>query len=114
MALQIDDDYPEVLALIATTAYDWMIETLKLDHQVAAERAFELAEEIREVVGGSAPYIPKGVSWALSKRDREIYDRFRGDYLALARIYGKSEMRIRQIIDKVRAADIKSRQGGLF
>ncbi|MDD5297619.1 MAG: Mor transcription activator family protein [Rhodocyclaceae bacterium] len=115
MALQIDDDYPEVLALIARTAYDWMTDKLKLEHQVASVYAFELAEEVRDVIGGSAPYIPKANSWVLSKRDREIYRRFTGDnYAQLARELDLTEMRIRQIVEKARKADISARQTPLF
>ena len=66
-------------------------------------------------VGGAYEYIPKGQTWLLSRRDREIYADFHGDnYRQLARKHHLSEMRIRQIIERCRAADIKARQAGLF
>ncbi len=115
MALQIDDNYPEVLALIATTAYDWMMDRLKMDHQEAAVAAFELAEKVRQVFGGGMIYISKAVSWVLSKRNREIYDQFDGgNYAALGRQFGLTEMQVRNIIKKLRQADLAARQGGLF
>jgi len=115
MALMLDDDYPEILAAAANAAYAWMTEQLKLDHQPAAEAAFAIAEAIRTEVGGAYEYIPKGQTWVLSRRDREIYAKFRGDnYRQLARDFHLSEMRVRQIVDRCRAADIKSRQTGLF
>ncbi|AMO36698.1 Mor transcription activator family protein [Thauera humireducens] len=115
MALMLDDDYPEILASVANAAYAWMTEHLKLDHQPAAEAAFAIAEAVRTEVGGAYEYIPKGQTWVLSRRDREIYAKFRGDnYRQLARDFHLSEMRVRQIVDRCRAADIKSRQTGLF
>lgn len=113
--LQLDDDYPETLALIATAAYSWLTETLKLEHQPAAEAAFSIAEAVRTQVGGEYQYIPKGQTWLLSRRDRDIYAKFHGDnYRQLARESNLSEMRIRQIIERCRAADVKSRQDELF
>lgn len=115
MALMLDDDYPEILAAAANAAYAWMTQHLKLDHQPAAEAAFAIAEAIRTEVGGAYEYIPKGQTWLLSRRDREIYADFHGDnYRQLARKHHLSEMRIRQIVERCRAADIKARQAGLF
>jgi Mor family transcriptional regulator len=115
MALMLDDDYPEILAAAARAAYAWMTEHLKMDHQPAAEAAFAIAEAIRTEVGGAYEYIPKGQTWMLSRRDRDLYAKFRGDnYRQLAREYQLSEMRVRQIVERCRAADIQARQAGLF
>ncbi|WP_153117412.1 Mor transcription activator family protein [Rhodocyclus tenuis] len=115
MALQIDDNYPEILAAIATSAYAFMTERLSLDHQVAAEASFALAEKVRADIGGCMIYLSKGQAWELSMRDREIYAQFTGDNFAeLARRYDKSEMRIRQIVAKCRADDVRTRQQPLL
>ena len=115
MALMLDDDYPEPLALIANAAYMWLTSNLKLEHQQAAEAALSIAEAARRELGGGRIYVPKGREWELSRRDREIYAKFRGDnYLQLAREYNLTEMRVRQIIELRRKADIRSRQRGLF
>ena len=47
MSLQLDDDYPEILAAAANAAYAWLTEHLQLEHQPAAEAAFAIAEAIR-------------------------------------------------------------------
>lgn len=115
MPLQLDADYPEILAAAANAAYAWLTENMKLDHQPAAEAAFAIAEAIRADVGGAYEYIPKGQTWMLSRRDREIYAKFRGDnYRRLAREYHLSEMRIRQIVERCRSEDIRSRQSSLL
>ncbi|AWI78618.1 transcriptional regulator [Parazoarcus communis] len=115
MSLMLDDDYPEALGLIANAAYTWLVEHLKLDHQTAAEAALSIAERARKELGGGHQYIPKGRDYELSRRDRQIYGKFHGDnYTQLAREFDLTEMRIRQIVDRCRKADIKARQTGLF
>lgn len=115
MPLHLDDDYPEILAAAANAAYAWLTEHLHLEHQPAAEAAFAIAEAIRTDVGGAYEYIPKGQAWLLSRRDREIYAKFRGDnYRQLAREYRLSEMRVRQIVERCRSEDIQSRQSSLL
>lgn len=115
MSLILDDDYPEALALIANAAYMWLTGRLKLDHQTANEGALAIAEAARRELGGGNHYIPKGTDWELSRRDREIYAKFHGNnYDLLAREYDLTEMRIRQIIDRCRRADIRARQAPLF
>jgi Mor family transcriptional regulator len=112
--LTIDDDYPEVLTVIAQTSYDFMVSN-QLPQDRAADLAMLLAERIRKEFGGSAPYIPKAEKYLGSKRDREIFDCFDGsNYAVLARQYDLTEMRIRQIVQASRAAEIKRRQSDLF
>ena len=116
MSLVLDDDYPLVLSLIAKSAYDALLERARLDPQTAGEIALAISENVRTNLGGGVPvYIPKGHYWAASKRHREIWDKFKGDnYQALAKEYNLTEMRIRQIVERCRAADQKRRQAGLF
>lgn len=116
MSLILDDDYPLALALIAKAAYDELRKRTELGHAAASEVALAISEQARVNLGGGAHvYIPKGQEWVLSRRDREIWDKFRGDnYLALAKEYDLTEMRIRQIVERCRAADQKRRQRGLF
>lgn len=64
--------------------------------------------------GGAAIYLAKGVAMHLSARDREMCARFRGNnYRALAREYGLTEMRVRQIVDAWQREAFLSRQGNL-
>lgn len=112
--LIIDDDYPEVLTVIAQVSYDFLM-IHRIPHESASDLAMLLSERIRKEFGGSAPYIPKAEKYLGSKRDYEIFDRFDGsNYASLAREYDLTEMRIRQIIQATRAAEIKRRQSDLF
>lgn len=116
MSLILDDDFPLFLTLIAQAAYEKMTGRAQVEPQLAGEIAMEIAEKARENLGGGAHvYIPKGRDWLLPRRDREIWDKFKGDnYQALAKEYNLTEMRIRQIVERCRAADQKRRQAGLF
>ena len=78
--------------------------------RVAAIQLRHLAEQ----KGGRAIYLAKGVAMHLSARDREMCARFRGNnYRALAREYGLTEMRVRQIVDAWQREAFLSRQGNL-
>lgn len=114
MALEIDDEYPEVLAIIARTAFARLCERGHPE-DVASADAFAVAESVRLELGGTAPYISKGMAWELTQRDREIYAKSRGsNYAALALEYGISEMRVRQIVQRCRAEHFRSLQPQLL
>jgi Mor family transcriptional regulator len=116
-ALILDADYPEILADIAREVHRQLMEDPRanLPYQVAAEVAFSVAEHVRKNIGGAQPYIPKGFIFEVRQRDREIYDDFKGDnYAELARKYGKTEMRIRQIVQYVGQIERAKRQQNLF
>jgi Mor family transcriptional regulator len=115
--LILDASYPEVLADIARTMHQVLMEDprIKLAHQVAAEVALTVAEHVRKNIGGVATYIPRGMSYELTLRDREIWTGFKGDnYAELARKYDMTEMRVRQIIAAAIRFDRQARQKGLF
>jgi Mor family transcriptional regulator len=116
-SLFLDESYPEVLADIARTIHqELMVDPrVKLPHQVAAEVALNVAEHVRKNIGGVATYIPRGMSYELSLRDRQMWGEFKGDnYAELARKYDKTEMRVRQIIGQAMKADRAARQHNLF
>lgn len=115
--LFLDDSYPEVLADIARTIHERLMEDprVKLPHAIAAEVAMSVAEHVRKNIGGVATYIPRGLSYELTLRDREMWAEFKGDnYSALARKYDITEMRARQIITQAMRADKALRQQNLF
>lgn len=116
-SLFLDESYPEVLADIARTVHERLMvhPRIKLPHQDAAEIALEVAEHVRKNIGGVATYIPRGLSYELSLRDRQIWTEFKGDnHAELARKYDMTEMRIRQIVTQAARADRAARQQGLF
>lgn len=87
----------------------WLAELDKMAALAMAQTLHLLRE-----LGGRAIYLPKGVALRLNARDREMIGKFRGNnYLALAREYDLTEMRVRQIINAWRAERFAQRQGRL-
>jgi hypothetical protein len=65
-------------------------------------------------MGGQPAYLAKGVAVFLSERDRRLCAEFRGNnYDKLARQYGLTEMRVRQIVGAWQAEQYRRRQGRL-
>lgn len=114
-SLFLDDSYPEVLADIARTVHERLMVRARLAHQDAAEIALDVAEHVRKNIGGVATYIPRGLSYELSLRDRQIWSEFKGDnHAELARRYDMTEMRVRQIVAQAARVDRAARQQALF
>ncbi len=107
-------DYPELLQDIADKAALFLAKE-GLDESRAKDLGHALAEHVRREWGGQMQYIPKGITYECTQRDLEIFGKFNGDnYDRLAREYELSEMRIRQIVNAVREAEMRKRQSGLF
>ena len=71
-------------------------------------------QHLAQQKGGKAIYLAKGVAMHLSARDRELCAKFRGNnYRELAREYGLTEMRVRQIVDTWQRECFACRQGRL-
>lgn len=115
--LFLDASYPEVLADIARTLHECLMQDprIKLPHPVAAEVAMKVTEHLRLTIGGAATYIPRGINYELTLRDRQVWADFKGDnYHELARKYDLTEMRVRQIVNLAMRADKARRQQSLF
>lgn len=115
--LILDDAYPEVLADIAREIHTRLMDhpLVKLPHPIAAEVALGVAESVRHNIGGVAVYIPRGQNYELSLRDKQMWADFRGDnYGDLARKYEMSEMRVRQIMERIGKVEKAKRQQSLF
>lgn len=113
----IDDKYPEILADIARTVHQSLLGTpgLNISYQQACEIAFAAAEHVRTNIGGISNYVPKGVSYMASVRDREMYAKFNGtNYDVLALEYNLSSVRVRTIVDAMTEQERKNRQNPLF
>lgn len=70
-ALQLSDDYPEVLALIAQTV-DSRLRESGVDDALAAEIAAGAAEDVRATIGGAQIYISQGMRWEARRRNLSI------------------------------------------
>lgn len=73
-------------------------------------------DRIAQRCGGAGFYLPRGIASRqqvkLAARDQQIYAEFKGRNLSqLARKYGLTEMRIYQIVERVRQAEQDRRQG---
>ena len=114
MTMQIPEKYPDVLADLARQLYAGLVRG-GIKPAAAAKVVWRSVEHVRVTIGGVAEYIPKGISYMCSERDREILAKFRGNnYEALAREYNLTEMRIRQIIATVLEEERARRQADLF
>ena len=82
-----------------------------IDHDQAALIAHELANHMSHVWGGINVYFPKDLQSGLSGRDQKIYDEFNGtNHVELAMKYNVSVQWVYKIVERVRAADVASRQ----
>jgi Mor family transcriptional regulator len=116
-ALILDEAYPEVLADIAREIHARLMDhpMVKLEHPIAAEIALAVAEHVRKNIGGVQTYVPRGIGYELSIRDREMFQKFDGtNYHELAREYNMTEMRARQIMNHIMRIERAKRQQSLF
>jgi len=108
------DGYPELLEHIGQVIFR-RLRRYDVAHESAIEMTFSLVEDIRTEIGGVQQYIPRGLSFKLSQRDQEIWQKFAGDnYDTLAREYRLTEMQVRNIIKRARQRDTATRQGSLL
>ena len=90
-------------------------ELTEMDDSRAKQVAREIADRMAAHWGGQIIYFPKGLSYKLSHRDREIYDKFNGkNHSELVMEYGISLQWLYKIIKAMRREDIAARQGLLF
>jgi len=87
---------------------DWEQQLLAWAHLVWLQM-----QRLSHNVGGSSIYVSKGLAMFLSERDRRMCEQFRGDYKVLARQYGLTEVRVRQIVSSWQRLRYLERQQGL-
>lgn len=108
------DGYPELLEQIGQVIFR-RLRRYDVAHESAIDMTFSLVEDIRTEIGGVQQYIPRGLSFELSQRDQEIWQKFTGDnYDTLAHEYRLTEMQVRNIIKRARQRDTATRQGSLL
>ncbi len=109
-----DENYPELLTELAAYVGE-VLQKRGQPAEVAAEIGFETAEHVRRNWAGHSLYLPKGQEFDLSRRDLEIYHLFNGRNVALlADRFRLTEVRIYQIIKRVRTEDMRRRQPDFF
>lgn len=98
------ENYPEVLKDMADQVAELMV-VRGFGPEESATIGMETAEFLREHWGGQKIYIPKGVTYNLSRRDLEIEHKFNGaNALELCREYEITNTRLYQIVNRVRKA----------
>lgn len=115
----LDDAYPDNLRRVAEWLFVQLVEDE--DAEPSPQRMDKLAltalrqtERLSTEEGGTNLYLNKGLAYRATVRDREMYAKFRGrNYDDLAREYRLTTMRVRQIINAMKAADLDARQGKL-
>ena len=106
---------PELLADLADHVTAVLVEQAHIEQAEAEAVATEIANRMASHWGGQNVYFPMGLSYRLSRRDREIYDEFNGtNHSDLARKYGVSLQWIYKIVKAVRQEETARRQGDMF
>lgn len=72
-ALELSDDYPELLALIARSI-DADLSLAGVDPVLSASAAFNAAEAVRQAVGGAQIYVSQGIRWQANKRNIAVVE----------------------------------------
>ena len=91
-----------------------LLTELGVDKDRSEEIARDCAHDICSRHGGGFMYVPKDLEFELTKRDREIFERFNGANLhELVEQYKVTHTRIYQIVAQVRADELRKRQGRL-
>ena len=106
---------PELLVELAQHTSETVREIIDIEPAVADQIGQAVANRMMQVWGGQNVYFPMGLSYRLSRRDREIYDEFNGtNHSDLARKYGVSLQWIYKIVKAVRQEETARRQGDMF
>jgi Mor family transcriptional regulator len=106
---------PELLIDLAEHTAQALIELAAMEREHAEQLGREIAGRMAAHWGGQNLYFPKGQSYKLSQRDRQIYAEFIGDNQSeLARKYSVSLQWVYKIIKAVHREEVAKRQGKLF
>lgn len=83
-----------------------------LDEPRCADLAVSQMLRLSDEFGGV--YLPKGVVFRLTPRNRQMCEEFRGDYVTLARKYRLSVQQVRNTVDRWQRERFMARQGDMF
>jgi len=107
-------EYPDLCIEIAGIIADVLVRNGQ-SHQEAERIAYETAAAVRDSMGGSVMYIPKGHHFKLSQRDLQIWGDYDGTNVnELATSYQLSNKQIYKILVRVRASESGRIQPDMF
>jgi Mor family transcriptional regulator len=112
-------DLPELLRETTEVLYLQLVdeEEAKPDNERCVRLAhIALAQVMRlsELIGGTQPYWPSVKYFYLSKRNQQMCEEFKGDYIAIARKHKITERQARTIIDVWQRQKFLAKQNSLF
>ena len=114
LAALLDPAYPDVLARIAESLYLTLRDEAAGDAADHARLALALTESLRAEFGGAQLYLPKGVGYDLSERDRRILSAFNGhNHRELAHRHNVTDRYIYDIVARRTREEFERRQGRL-
>ena len=109
-----NDNYPEILQNLKDSLTKSLL-IQGIDKAIAEHCAHVAAEEVRIEWGGQLIYICKGMSYEISSRDMEIWQKFNGkNHHELCNEYAISKVWLYKIIKHQRKMMVKRQQCDLF
>ncbi len=106
---------PELLVDLADTITQALVDLIELERERAEHVAVEVSRRMAKHWGGQSVYVPMGLSYNVSDRDKKIYADFNGtNHSDLVRKYGVSLQWIYKIVKAVRQSEMKRIQRDLF
>lgn len=113
LILPLPEGYPELLGEIAQVVAQSLVD-VGIATELAQQAAFAAADGVRRQFGGQQPYIPIGMEFFLSERDRAMYERWNGrNGTELCREYNITARHLGRIVAAMRERDRRARQGSL-
>lgn len=105
---------PQSVQLMTDFLVEDLVQHAGMKHEDAYDCARAVVHRLGKEFGGDQFYLARDMAFPLQERDMEIFRRFRGNnYEELAREFNLSVMRVRQIVEFVRAAEVAKRQNEL-
>ncbi len=105
---------PQSVQLMTDFLVDDLVQHVGMKPEDAYDTARAVIHRLGKEFGGDQFYLARDMAFPLQERDMEIFRRFNGtNYDHLAREFGLSVMRVRQIVEFVRAAEVAKRQSEL-
>lgn len=107
--------YPEIYRDLIDKGATAIVETVGLSEEQARAAVYCITEIIRRDWAGTQPYFSKGLAYEVTRRDREMYEKFNGsNHAALAREYDISVRQVYERINIIREEEFRRRQPALF
>lgn len=120
----IPEKYPDTWKQIATALYSGMVQMTnahrsggpleRTETLMVARMSLELTQILADAIGGDTIYIPTGHAMRADETARQVLMAFRGNnHSDVARQFGITTSRVRQILRQYQREEFEKRQGKL-